>query len=284
MERMTHPRGPRGGKAEARVASLPSLGGSILTPLPSLPASMGVTLPRPGPFLQRRPSTASPGWGARDLPGSWGTPAYMPRSSTPADPTTLAARGESSAAFDRRCIPPGCVAPRSHTAGIFSRRALPAGRLTGLGASLDFHHGLLGARPSIPVGRARGSCELQTRSAEKSMPRRIGDDVRRGLRPQPPRALRVAAAWGHLPRCASSPMRWGIASSARLAAGPTALATRPTPILGRAPSHGGPCDAAFRSENGVGSAISFLSRLNHAGGPWCRSWAESRAAAMSCPR
>ena len=67
------------------------------------------------------------------------------------------------------------------------------------------------------------------------MPQRIGDDVRRGLRPQPPRALRVAAAWGHMPRCASSTMRWGIASSARLAAGPTALATRPTPILGRAP-------------------------------------------------
>ena len=65
----------------------------------------------------------------------------------------------------------------------------------------------LGARPSIRVGRARGSCEPQTRSAEKSMPRRIGDDVRRGLRPQPPRALRVAAAWGHLPRCASSPHR-----------------------------------------------------------------------------
>ena len=41
------------------------------------------------------------------------------------------------------------------------------------------------------------------------MPVRIGDDVRRGLRPQPPRALRVAAAWGHLPRCASSTMRLG---------------------------------------------------------------------------
>ena len=67
------------------------------------------------------------------------------------------------------------------------------------------------------------------------MPVRIGDDVRRWRRPQPPRALRVAAAWGHLPRCASSPMRTGIASSARLAARPTALATRPTPILGRAP-------------------------------------------------
>ena len=34
-----------------RVASLPSLGGSILTPLSSLPARMGVTRPGPGPFL-----------------------------------------------------------------------------------------------------------------------------------------------------------------------------------------------------------------------------------------
>ena len=57
-----------------RLASLPSLGRSILTPLPSLLGGMGVTLPRPGPFLRRRPSTASPGWRARDLPGSWGTP------------------------------------------------------------------------------------------------------------------------------------------------------------------------------------------------------------------
>ena len=55
----------------------------------------------------------------------------------------LAARGESPAAFDRCCIPPACVAPRSHTAGIFPRRALPDGRITGLGATRDFHHGLL---------------------------------------------------------------------------------------------------------------------------------------------
>ena len=53
------------------------------------------------------------------------------------------------------------------------------------------------------------------------MPRRIGDDGGRCLGPQPPRALRVAAACGHLQRCAASTtMRWGIASSARLAAGP----------------------------------------------------------------
>ena len=58
----------------------------------------------------------------------------------------LAARGETPAAFDRRCIPAGGVAPRSNTPGILGRRALPAGRLAGLGATLDFHHGLLGGR------------------------------------------------------------------------------------------------------------------------------------------
>src|ERR1700730_16867312 len=55
----------------------------------------------------------------------------------------LAARGESPSAFGRRCIPPGCVAPRSHTPGILTRPALPAGRIAGLGATPDFHHGLL---------------------------------------------------------------------------------------------------------------------------------------------
>src|SRR5437867_196481 len=83
---------------------------------------------------------------------------------------TLAARGESLAAFDRRCIPAppqrGCrvrdpgaggVAPPSNTPGIatpprkpraagapaLGRRALPAGRLARLGATPDFHHGLV---------------------------------------------------------------------------------------------------------------------------------------------
>lgn len=57
----------------------------------------------------------------------------------------LAARGESLAAFDGRCIPAGCVAPPSNTLGILGRRALPAGRLARLGATPDSHHGLLGA-------------------------------------------------------------------------------------------------------------------------------------------
>ncbi len=59
--------------------------------------------------------------------------------------TGLAARGESPAAFDRRCIPVGCVASPSNIPDILGRRALPAGRLAGLGATPDFHHGLLGA-------------------------------------------------------------------------------------------------------------------------------------------
>src|SRR5438876_9257084 len=82
----------------------------------------------------------------------------------------LTARGESPAAFGRRCIPAGCVAPRSNTPGIAPHRAQHArwgprsalvapfrrgphgadcapwgggGRIVALGATLDFHHGLL---------------------------------------------------------------------------------------------------------------------------------------------
>src|ERR1700726_3906987 len=70
----------------------------------------------------------------------------------------LAARGKSPAAFGRRCIPPGCVAPRSNTPGILTRRALPSGRIAALGATPDFHHGLLnsalGARARLYSGLA----------------------------------------------------------------------------------------------------------------------------------
>jgi mono/diheme cytochrome c family protein len=54
----------------------------------------------------------------------------------------LAARGESPAAFERRCTPPGCVAPPSNIPDILGRRALPGRRLTVLGATPDFHPGL----------------------------------------------------------------------------------------------------------------------------------------------
>ena len=56
----------------------------------------------------------------------------------------LAARGERPLAFDEREILAACVAPPSNTGGILSRRALPARRLARLGATPDFHHGLLG--------------------------------------------------------------------------------------------------------------------------------------------
>ena len=63
----------------------------------------------------------------------------------------LAARGESPAAFDRRCIPPraalGVVHDGSNTPGIFPPRALPwataASVQQGLGPTRGFHHGLL---------------------------------------------------------------------------------------------------------------------------------------------
>src|SRR5207248_882632 len=67
----------------------------------------------------------------------------------------LTARGESLAAFDERCIPAGCVVPRSNTPGILGRRALPAWRLARLGATPDFHPGLLRHNRQVPAG-ARG--------------------------------------------------------------------------------------------------------------------------------
>ena len=59
------------------------------------------------------------------------------------DGTVRAARGESPAAFDRRYISSAGVPPRSNTAGMLPRRALSAERITGLGATPDFHQGLL---------------------------------------------------------------------------------------------------------------------------------------------
>ena len=61
--------------------------------------------------------------------------------------TALTVRGESPAAFDRRCIPPGAalgiVHDGSNTPGILPPHAWRGARLGGLGARRDFHHGLL---------------------------------------------------------------------------------------------------------------------------------------------
>jgi hypothetical protein len=106
----------------------------------------------------------------------------LPTAHRGAEPMSyLAARGESPAAFGGRCIPPGCVAPRSNTPGILTRRALPSGRIARLGATPDFHHGLLRRsaarlheRPQA-VAR-RGSCEL--RRATIAPPFTLGYPVR----------------------------------------------------------------------------------------------------------
>jgi hypothetical protein len=63
-------------------------------------------------------------------------------------PAVLAAHGESLAAFDGRCILAGGVASPSNIPDILGRRALPARRLARLGATPDFHHGLLEAQPA----------------------------------------------------------------------------------------------------------------------------------------
>src|SRR5437773_7456428 len=118
---------------------------------------------------------------------------------------TLAARGETPAAFGRRCIPPppqrgcrvggpgaGCVAPRSNTPGIAPHRAQHArwgprsalvaplcrgphgadcapwggssGRIAALGATLEFHHGLLGRVEDV-TRRAGRPGRLEARSS-----------------------------------------------------------------------------------------------------------------------
>ena len=99
----------------SRRASSPSLGGTTGVPRPRsgrvrLP---GTGSPR-GPDALVWRSSAGPRlrWRRRDLPGSWATPARMPRSPTPAEP---AAPGQSRRR--RWCLP--------HP----SRRRLPRSRL-----------------------------------------------------------------------------------------------------------------------------------------------------------
>jgi hypothetical protein len=58
----------------------------------------------------------------------------------------MLARGETTAGYDGRRILAGGVAPRSNTPDILGRGGLPAGRLARLGATREFHHGLLDRR------------------------------------------------------------------------------------------------------------------------------------------
>ena len=58
------------------------------------------------------------------------------------------------AAFDRRRVPPDCVARRLHMANMRPPHALSAGRDARLGATRGFHHGLLAARRARAVAAA----------------------------------------------------------------------------------------------------------------------------------
>ena len=77
-------------------------------------------------------------------------PRAQPRTST------LAARGDSPAAFDGRCISRaalGFCSQGPNTAGMLPLPALPGERITGLGATQDFHHGLLAITGASIVSR-----------------------------------------------------------------------------------------------------------------------------------
>ena len=89
----------------------------------------------------------------------------------------LAARGESPAAFGGRGILSGGVAPRSNMPNILPRRALPARRLAHLGATRDFHHGLLGMAVAIawlpgPAGTRRRVAKLSVEEPDAAEPAR----------------------------------------------------------------------------------------------------------------
>src|SRR5437773_6730935 len=86
-----------------------------------------------------------------------------------------AARGESPTAFGRRCIPADCVTPPSDIPDILGRRALSAGRLAALGATPDFHHGLLLTPEILRIIRAAGAVVVRRRRVRAQRARAIDD-------------------------------------------------------------------------------------------------------------
>ena len=93
----------------------------------------------------------------------------------------------------------------------------------------------LGARPSIRVGRVASAVGPAARRADKAMPQRIGEEAQRGRWPHAAATRRARGGCGRIQRRTSSPMRWGIASSALLVCDSQDPRARPTRILGRAP-------------------------------------------------
>jgi uncharacterized protein len=83
--------------------------------------------------------------------------------------TTLTARGETPAAFGRRCIPADCVAPPSHIPDMLGPRALSSGRLAALGATPDFHHGLLTPARAVEHAISNGQLLASTATLRELM-------------------------------------------------------------------------------------------------------------------
>ena len=108
------PPGPRG--AGSPTSSVLSADSDFSTPVPAalrFPSLGGTTrcpvrsrgsgpLPRAGTAVYRGPSVPHLRWRRRDLPGSWATPACMPRSPTPAEPHAPDHLGGRDGAF-RSC-------------------------------------------------------------------------------------------------------------------------------------------------------------------------------------
>ena len=94
---------------------------------------------------------------------------------------------------------------------------------------------VLGARPSIRVGRVASAVGPAARRATEAMPQRIVEEAQRGRWPHAAATRRARGGCGRRPRRTSSPMRTGIDSSALLVCSSQDPRARPTGILGRAP-------------------------------------------------
>ena len=128
----------------------------------------------------------------------------------------LAARGESPTAFGGRGILSGGVAPRSNMPNILPRRALPARRLAHLGATRDFHHGLLGTGRVSPDPDCLAPHQAMVHGAEQvaADAKQIQDAVRRGVtvelvRDQTARGAALALQQRPEESCGSVPMGSG---------------------------------------------------------------------------
>src|SRR5574342_375744 len=108
---------------------------------------------------------------------------------------SLAARGATPSAFERRCISAGGVAPPSDIPEITGRRALPAGRLAVLGAAMDLPPGLRRMKVlALDTTTRAGSVALVEN--DRVIDERRGDAARSHAERVPQEVLAVASANG----------------------------------------------------------------------------------------